>query len=272
MNVAERALAVLADRVIANAECVKEYVTTRLSMPPERVRVIYNGLRVERLTSGDPPGWERGAGGTVVMVASLTPKKDHATFLEAAALALARVSEARFVVVGDGPLRDSLVARAASLGIADRVLFAGSTTDVGAALRSADVSVLTSVREGCSNVLLESMALGVPVVVTDAGGNREVVEDGVTGFVVPQGAAAAVADRIVSLLGDRSLREKMGRAGRRRVLSRFGVDRMVRETVSFYAELVNARMPGLIGWAETAARRREGLRQGETDSGEGARE
>jgi glycosyltransferase involved in cell wall biosynthesis len=138
------------------------------------------------------------------------------------------------------------------------VTFAGESDDVRSALGRADVSVLTSVKEGCSNVVLESMAAGLPVVATDVGGNAELIEEGVTGFLVPAGDAEAVARRVGELLEDPGRARRMGAAGSARVRSLFTVQRMVDDTVGFYEEMLAERLPGLLEWVDAAAAREPG--------------
>jgi len=262
MVLLERLLAILVDRVIANAGAVKEFVSRAHGIDPEKIRVIYNGVSIDRIdrsaqnTRSDAwAGGERVNGKTVAMIASLTRKKDHSTFLAAAARVRKQVPDARIIAVGGGPLRERLVERADALGLRGEEIFVGETSDIAGVLASADVSVLTSLKEGCSNAILESMAAGRPVVVTDVGGNPELVEDGITGFVVPSGDAEAVARRVVDLLGDEELRAAMGKAGRKRAVEAFAVERMVEATVGFYAELLEERVPGLLRWVEATAAR-----------------
>jgi len=141
----------------------------------------------------------------------------------------------------------------------------GQTRDIASVLASADVSVLTSLKEGCSNVLLESMAAGVPVVVTDVGGNAELVDDGVTGYVVPPRDPAAVADRVIGILENPSLASDMACAARERATSEFSTDRMVERTIEFYREAIGRSVPGLIEWVDICAARRAAGREWEHD-------
>ncbi len=262
----ERLLSGLTDRVIVNAGAVGDYVARACAVAPERIRVIYNGISLDRIphfeqtAAGNSRGGGRkpsgnGDGSSVAMIASLSRKKDHGTFLAAAAQVAGERPDTRFLLVGDGPLRDSLAARVESMGLAGSVTLTGKTDDVGAILEASDVSVLTSVKEGCSNVILESMAAGKPVVATNVGGNSELVDDGVTGYLVPVGDADGIARRVLELLGDRDLGRRMGAAGRERILSRFTAQRMVDDTVGFYTELLNERIPGLIEWIDAAQAR-----------------
>jgi glycosyltransferase involved in cell wall biosynthesis len=110
-------------------------------------------------------------------------------------------------------------------------------------------------KEGCSNFILESMMASKPVVATDAGGNRELIEHGVTGYVVPLGDADAVAGHVTALLSDRELAAAMGERGRRRAESLFSVDRMVAETVALYEDTLESRVHGLVAWSRARADR-----------------
>jgi glycosyltransferase involved in cell wall biosynthesis len=252
----ERLLSGLPDYVTANAEAVGRHVRTAHGIDPGRIRVIHNGVNASRLEVEQGARKER-SGRTVVMIASLTPKKDPLSFVEAASSVAERLDDVTFDVVGDGPLRESMKGLAARRGLGDRFRLLGQTPDVGAVLAASDVSVLTSLKEGCSNVLLESMAAGVPVVVTDVGGNGELVEDGVTGFVVPPRDPKALADRVVEILEDRPLASSMAEAARRRARNEFSTERMVERTVEFYRDAIGSTVPGLIEWVDISAARRD---------------
>jgi L-malate glycosyltransferase len=166
-------------------------------------------------------------------------------FLEAAAMVARRVPEARFLVVGDatkqvdGDYRKELERRADRLGVGARIRFTGLRSDVPDILAEVAVSVLPSLSEGLSNVLLESMAAGVPVVATTVGGNPEAVEDGVTGLLVPPRDPGALAQAICRFLDSPELASRFGQAGRERVLDRFSLERMVQETESLYLDLLS---------------------------------
>jgi L-malate glycosyltransferase len=162
-------------------------------------------------------------------------------FLEAAGRIAPRLPEARFLVVGDSEpspgrtsYREHLEALAARLGLAGRVLFLGFRSDVADLLAVSTVSVLPSLSEGLSNVLLESMAAGVPVVATRVGGNPEAVEHGVTGLLVAPADAFALAHAVTLLLEHPHLARCYGEAARRRVHERFSDQRMVHATEDFY--------------------------------------
>jgi glycosyltransferase involved in cell wall biosynthesis len=248
----------LTDRVIANAGAVRDHVARAHRIREEKIDVVYNGINLARIdgpaSPGEGPSCPPGAG-CVAMIASLSRKKDHATFLRAAAIVLKQLPDARFLVVGDGPLRSSIAKRVSSMGLSDSVELTGPTDDIATLLAGTDVSVLTSLKEGCSNVVLESMAAGVPLVVTDVGGNRELVDPGRTGYLLPTGDAEGIAARIVELLRDPDLRRTMGEAGRERVRERYTADRMVEHTVDIYMKILKVRAHGLEEWARRAGER-----------------
>lgn len=237
----------LRDGMVAVSERVRRNYIETVGVPPETVSVIYNGVDITRFD--DVPRERNRVLGplgfgdddrVVICVARLVPQKAQEVLLAAAAKVLARVPSAGFLLVGEGKCEDSLRAEAQRLGVASHVVFAGKRDDVPSLLRASDVSALTSTREGFSNVLIESLAAGLPVVATDVGGNAEAVEDGVSGFIVPPGDVDAVADRMIRLLGDDALRSRMSRAAGERAV-RFGLEQTARETEALYDRLLRAR-------------------------------
>lgn len=234
-----------ADTAVANSQSGKEYILRR-GLNPARARVIYNGVNLDRLTTtADKVAHVRAAmgvpaGGKVVgIVAHLTPQKDHLTFLRAARVISQSQPQARFAIVGDGPLRALLEKEAAELGIAPLVTFCGIQRDMGSYVGSFDVAVQCSVdKEGCSNVILEAMAMGKPVVATQVGGNPELVQPGVTGLLVPPRDPGALARAVVSLLEDPTRSQAMGEKGKARVLALFSKERMVADYQKLWLELL----------------------------------
>lgn len=208
------------------------------------IAVIRNGVDVERFAPRPPDEALRSSLGLppraplVVAVSRLNPMKGIDDLLKAAALLEGRFDEARFVIVGDGASRRDLEEQARLLGLAGRVLFTGTKLDVAAILSQAAVSVAPSLSEGLSNVVLESMAAGVPVVATRVGGTPELLEDGVTGLLVPPCDAPALAAAIGRLLEDEPLARRLGEAARARAVDRFSMQHMVRQTEELYRSLL----------------------------------
>jgi len=220
--------------LIANSNAVRLEHRRWAFVPDRKLRTIYNGIDVNGASS--PDGVQRSrlradlhlpSGAPCIgMIGRLSPEKDHGTFLRAAQLIRAKQPEARFLIVGSGPVRAAIESEIRRMGLDDRVMVLGDRKDVPALLGLMEVLVLTSTTEGFPNVLLEAAAAGTPVVTTAAGGAVEVVLDGKSGFVVPCEAAAAVAERVIMLLDDPALRKRLGEASRERVRTCFSAERM----------------------------------------------
>ena len=225
------------------------YLTRDLGYAASKITIIQNGAdpsvfefiedeprdEVFAATLGIEPGDP-----VFGILAVLRPEKDHQTLLQATRRVIDAVPDARLLVVGDGPLRADLERLAASLGIAERVIFTGSRSDVGALLKLMNVFTLTSFTiECCPMALLEAMANGRPAVCTAVGGVPEMIEEGVTGHVVPARDPEALAERIVSLLRDPARASDMGVAARRRLETDFSLKRSIHN-----AELAIERTAG----------------------------
>jgi glycosyltransferase involved in cell wall biosynthesis len=233
----------LAHRVTANSEAVKRHVHRVEGCSLERIVVIPNGIDLDRIATapheGDAPlSDSRPVIGTI---GRLSPKKGQEDLLSAAALVLARMPEARVVLVGDGRLAGALRKQAHDLGIESRVRFLGAVPDGARLLPLLDVYVLPSHIEGMSMGLIEAMAAGRPIVATDAGGNAENVIDGVSGLIVPPRAPDRLADAILTLLKDPDRARAMGEQARRRAREHFTVDTMVRRMEQLYRECLAVR-------------------------------
>jgi glycosyltransferase involved in cell wall biosynthesis len=204
------------------------------------VRLIYNGVDLDRYdhqepccTLRDEYGMEPGSQ-IVGVVARLEPEKGHLTLLDAWPHVLRRVPDAYLLMVGEGSHREALAARAAENRVAHRVVFTGRRDDVPAVTAALDVAVLPSHREAQGLSILEAMALSRPVVASDVGGIPEMIEDGVTGLLVPHDQPEALAAAIVRLLTDHSLADTIARAAHDLVHDRFCVQVMVRSVEEIY--------------------------------------
>jgi glycosyltransferase involved in cell wall biosynthesis len=206
------------------------------------VSLIYNGVDLDRYdnqeaccTLSEEYGMEPGSQ-IVGAVARLEPEKGHPTLLEAWPMVLREVPDAYLLIVGEGSRRDALEALAREHRIAHRVVFTGRRDDVPAVTAALDVAVLPSYREAQGMVILEAMALSRPVVASNVGGIPEMIEDGVTGLLVPPHDAAALAAAIVRLLKNHPLADTLGRAGHDMVHDRFCIELMVDAVASIYDE------------------------------------
>lgn len=283
------------DRVVCVADAVRNAVLDREGIGPGRVVTVRNGIPMPSLDGewGEGTGeWEgegdrvsgaraaapavyaigQWGGGEVAavkaelgfpkdalvvgMVSNLdSPVKRIDLFIRAVPRIAKTVPAARFLIVGQGRLRPELEALAGQLGVGDRVVFAGHKQDVGRYYRAMDVSVLTSISEGLSITLLESLAYGLPVVVTDVGGNREVAIDGQTGFLVPPWDGDAFADRVVELLEDEGLRWRFGLAGRQRIAAEFEIGLVADRYLGVYEEVLHVHEAPNSAPAQVAASR-----------------
>jgi len=171
-------------------------------------------------------------------VANLNWRKGHAFLLWAFAKVVSQQPGARLLLVGEGPLRESLEDLTRELRLTEDVRFLGRRTDVADLLPALDLFVLPSVTEGLGVALMEAMAVGLPCVATRVGGVPEVVADGETGLLVPPRDPEALAEAMLRLLPDTALRRWMGQAGRRRVEEHFSIERMVADVERMYSALL----------------------------------
>lgn len=232
-----RLCAVRSDAIVANSQACLE-AWGLLGSP--KARVIHNGFDFGRLDHwhgdcADQP--------TVCMVANFRPEKDHRSVLLAMEKVREREPLARLVFVGyDGGTLSSATRLAAQIGLAGSVNFVIGTNDPRPFISISQVCVLASTNgEGISNAILEYMYFRKPVVATDVGGNREVIDNEITGFLVPCGQPDVMADRILILLRERDRARRMGDAGRARVIARFSLDRMIAEYEQLYADVLRLR-------------------------------
>jgi glycosyltransferase involved in cell wall biosynthesis len=206
------------------------------------VRLVYNGVDLHRYDHQEPCctlreeyGIEAGAP-IIGVIARLEPEKGHRTLLDAWPLVLRRVPGARLLVVGEGSLLTELAWQARELGIERRVVFTGRRDDIPAVTAALDVAVLPSYREAQGMVILEAMALSRPVVATNVGGIPEMIEDGVSGLLVPPHDPDALAAAIVQLLVDHPYADTIGRKGHDVAHERFSIEFMVRAIEDIYDE------------------------------------
>lgn len=201
----------------------------RNGVPKRKIVVLRNGIDLERFPYQGPD-----PAGPAVCVARLSPEKDIANLLRAAALLVSRSPDFRLEIAGDGPLRDDLHRLAAELNLGPTVCFLGEVRDIPPLLARARLFVLPSQTEGISLTILEAMARGLPVIASRVGGNPEVVLPDETGFMPLAKDPAALAAGLEKVWTDPSLGHRFGAAGRRRVEEHFDVRRMVRRYERLY--------------------------------------
>ena len=240
-----------ADAVVPNSRAGAALLRER-GIAAAKIQTIYNGLDRARLrpdpiqvaahraTFGVPDG-----GKVIGILATLTPAKDHATFFRAAAIVAAARPDSRFAIIGEGPLRGELTALVETRGLAGRVTFCGYQSRVADYLAACDLLVSSSRdNEGASNSILEGMALGLPIVATDIGGNGEIVRAGVTGHLTAIGDHAAIAAATLRAFAAPGETATLIANGRRLVETEFSHEGMVAQYEALYARLLAAPRRG----------------------------
>jgi glycosyltransferase involved in cell wall biosynthesis len=242
----------LADAVSACCAFSAEGLSRVDGFAAGRIEVIENGIDLSRYQIARDRTVLRERLGLdprrryVATVARFHPVKDHATLLRAFAGVATELADVDLLLAGEGPLRPDLERLATELGIDGRLRFLGVRSDVPELLQASDVFALASVSEAASLTLLEAMASGLPVVVTNVGGNPEIVRHGVEGILAPRGDAPAIAAALRTLLDDPVTAAAMGAAGRARVEERY----QLRQTVAAYYALYR-RVTGGVRHART---------------------
>jgi L-malate glycosyltransferase len=232
------------DLFLASSEAIRQMLVAD-GVPAERVVTVHEGIDVNRMARVDPANihaelWLPHDAPVVGNVAALVPHKGQRHLVDAAALVVREVPDARFVVLGEGPLRQALEQQVKHLHLEKHVLLPGFRADVHAMHRAFDLFVMSSETEGLGTSLLDAMAAGKAVVATSVGGIPEVVVDGQTGYLVPPRDPGALARPMVRLLKDEGLRVRMGEAGLARVRARFSVERMVEQTLAAYYSIAGS--------------------------------
>jgi len=228
--------------VIANSRRVMQFTCDRYAVPVHSVRVVHNGVDLKSFPapSDDVRSAVRRAMGIApeeILIGTIgraSPEKNLEMLLEVASALPTASPRCRVAIVGDGPALAGLKAKAVASGLGDRAIFTGERHDVAPLLGAIDIFALTSKTEGLPNAVMEAMACGRPVVATDVGGTGELVEDGVSGFLVASGDVSRMTDRIVALARSAERRRAIGEAARARIAAAFTVEGMVTRTTAIY--------------------------------------
>ncbi len=246
-RLAERLTAPLSDVVTTCSESVRRQAMETFGLGPGRVRTLRNAIEIPDVIPDTATRArvrrELGASPGDLLIGTLgrldEPKKGLAVFLAAARLLSREFPRLRFAIIGAGPARASLEERAAREGVSHCTVFPGIRRDVPEIMRALDLLAQPSLWEGFGLTIVEAMAVGTPVVASRVGGIPEVVEEGVTGLLVPPGDPQALASACARLLKDPESAARMGQAGIARARTEFGIERLVREIEVLYRELLD---------------------------------
>jgi L-malate glycosyltransferase len=232
--------------VLANAGAIRESLLAEDGFAPEKVRVIYNGIDVEKFAAASRdrnwliPESEREK--WVVLVGNMhSDVKGHPWLIEAAGAIVREFPQIRFLLVGDGARRVDFERQVAERGLRANFSFLGRREDVPRILACCDIAVLPSKAEGLPNAVLEYLAAGLPTAASQVGGNSEIIQDGVTGLLVPPQNSAALGAALLQLLHDPDAAIAMGTRAREFVAANFSFERMIEKTDQLYSELLRSR-------------------------------
>jgi len=235
-------LAMFTDRVIAISHATAHALAQYEWIPLKKIEVIYNGTDIEPCNNSEVSRLRASLDleNAIVFgtVARLDPIKNQPLLIQAFAKLCLRLSAARLVIVGDGPERQKLENLVSKLGITDRVLFTGFITNPAPYFSLIDVFILSSFSEGTSVTLLESMAAGRVAIVSNVGGNPEIVEDGVSGLVFDSEDLEGLTQCMIEVKGHET-RDRLGKAAKNRYLEKFTTSRMNSAYMSIYSALVD---------------------------------
>jgi glycosyltransferase involved in cell wall biosynthesis len=229
------------DCFIAASEAIRKMLVAD-GIPADRTITVHEGIDIDHVLAAPPVNvheafWLPHQAPLVGNVAALVPHKGQRHLIEAARLVVVEVPDARFIILGEGELREQLERQVRDHHLEKHVLLPGFRTDVLGCIKGFDLFAMSSVTEGLGTSLLDAMACSRAIVATRAGGIPEIVEDGQDGILVEPRDHAAMARAIVRLLRDEGIRQRMGAAGLARVTERFTVERMVAETAAVYARV-----------------------------------
>lgn len=245
-----RILSFVTDSITINAEAIRRGLARELGIPNRKIRTIYNGIDLSGFPPIHPNGhylqeWDiPGNASVVLMIARMVPQKDHRTFLKAARRVAEKRQDVYFLLAGEGYLRGQVEIWIEEMGLRERTRLLGTRLDVWELIHQADVVALATHFEGCSNVVMEAMALGKPVVATQVGGNPELIVHGETGWTVPVKDDEAFAEALLNLLENETEARGMGEKGRRRIAEKFSLQKTTQEIMSLYDELLSRKKKG----------------------------
>ncbi len=229
-------------KVIAVSDSVKTDLLKRTSLREDQVTVIHTGVSIP--SDEELPPLSLAEQVPVVGTAGpLEAVKGFPFFLGAAQQVLSSGRDVEFLIAGAGPQEFNLRRLARELGIAEKVTFVPNLSELSESLSAMDIFCLPSLQQGLGTIMLEPMAMAKPVIAASVGGVYSIIEDGVTGLLTPPSNSEALAGRILELINNPQRAAEIGRAGRARVQQEFNVDKMIRETVELYRELLGLENP-----------------------------
>jgi len=232
-------------KVIAISDAVKNHLQTDLKVKPEKIELIYNGLDIgkypqyntEQITESKK--WIGLKPGAVIgNIARLSDVKGQSYLIEAFSEVTKRFPDAQLLFVGDGKIKEELLAKVSELGLSKNVIFIPSIQDTSSVLALMDVFVMCSLAEGLGLSIMEAQGMGVPVIATRVGGIPELVKDNQTGILVGPQDSASIAKAIISLLEDRQSARQLGVNAQKNIRENFTLENMITKTEKVYESVI----------------------------------
>ena len=243
----QKGINVLVDKIIVNSNAVKKTLIRNEQVSSLKITKIYNGVEMKNnksIVDGQALRKKMGIEPScfvVGLLSNMNPIKGCKYFVDACPIIMKQVPNTKFLIVGGGPLMEELKKRIRDLGVLKHTIFTGHLLNGTDYLSMMDVSVNSSLSEGFSNTILESMASGVPMVATQVGGNPEALVDGKTGLLVPPGDSSAIANAVIRILRDRTQPESMGKCAKKHAEEVFSMEKMMSEIENLYESLTNGK-------------------------------
>ena len=237
--IANKLTSPLASALSCNAEAVKKFMVEEIGLPAAKITVIHNGVDTEKFGISIDKNKVREKLGisadevTCITVARLDGQKGIEILIDAAK----KNPKIKFLIAGDGPLREELENKSKSKG-SENILFLGLRRDIPELLQAADIFILPSHWEGFPNVVLEAMAASLPVIATNTSGTPEAVIDGETGMLVKPGDARQLAEAVKHMSSEPELMKEMGKRGRERAVKFFSLEEMIKKNEELYERLI----------------------------------
>jgi glycosyltransferase involved in cell wall biosynthesis len=246
-TIASRLLYASSDKVVVNSQAMKDHYSKIVKIKKDKeIAVIYNGFDSNYSITKSPEELRKDLmiehnEIVIIIIARLDPWKDFQTLFEAAKLVIKQKQDLRFIILGDGILRESLKMSLSQFGIQENFIMLGERVDAYNYLNFADISILSTYGEGFSNSLMESMALGKPVIASDIGGNSETIgKDGVSGYLVPPRSPEMMAEVLLLLANNKYLRERIGKNGKVHILNLCSMDKFITSFESLFRDAVKS--------------------------------
>lgn len=233
----DKLLSIFSHGIICNSKKAAMLLVHKYFYNKRKTHVVYNGIEINGLPSSANCLKEKNSQKIVGSVGSCTIAKNQKLFLEMTKIVIEKYKEKniKFVLIGDGRLRNELENYTKKMGIEKWLVFTGERKDILNLLKSMDIFVMTSLYEGISNAIMEAMLMGLPVIATDVGGNSELVIEGTTGHLCPLNDAQALAEKVLFLLRNKIYSKRLGENGRSRIINNFNIKIMKTKIEEIYS-------------------------------------